>query len=345
MKKGVTIYDIAKEANVSPATVSRVLTGNAKVKPDTMKRITAVIDKYHFKPNGLARSLLYKKTKMIGFILPDINHPFFSTFVLKAEAHALNAGYTSFVCNTLNDSEMESKYLHALLEKQVDGILFLGGRINDVDVKPAYVDELQQVMERVPVLFVNGDIDGIDAPIIRTDERAGIAKLVEMYTKLGHRHIGFLGGMRGITSTELKMETFKDELQKNGLDVVEEWIIPSKFTIESGEAAAEQLMSLGKKPTAILCVNDFVAMGAINTLKKYGLTVPNDVAVSGFDDIYLAKHFPPGLTTVSQNYGQLGEKAIELLIDLIEGKEVPQETIVPTSLVIRESCHAFEKKD
>ncbi|WP_082394035.1 LacI family DNA-binding transcriptional regulator [Bacillus sp. JCM 19034] len=215
----------------------------------------------------------------------------------------------------------------------------MGGRINEVEVNPSYVTEMAQVMERIPVLFVNGEMEGIDAHMIRTDEGDGIAKLVDMYTNLGHCHIGFLGGVRGITSTELKMETYKEELQKHGLDVVEEWIIPSNFTIESGEEAAQQLMKLETKPTAVICVNDFVAIGAINTFKKYGLTVPNDVAVSGFDDIYLAKYFPPGLTTISQNYDQLGEKAIKLLVDLMDGKDVPKETIIPTSLVIRESCH------
>ncbi|GAE31556.1 LacI family DNA-binding transcriptional regulator [Alkalihalobacillus hemicellulosilyticus] len=345
MKKGVTIYDIAKEAQVSPATVSRVLTGNAKVKPTTMKKITAVIEKYNFKPNGLARSLLQKKTKMIGFILPDINHPFFSTFVLKGEAHALDAGYTSFVCNTMNDSEMESKYLHALLEKQVDGIVFLGGRINAVDVKPSYVAEMNAIMERAPVLFVNGQMPGVDAHVVRTDEASGVRQLVELCKNHGHEKIGFLGGVCGITSTEMKIETFKEELRKQGMEVVDDWVISSNFTIESGEEAAAKLMSLDEKPTAVLCVNDFVAMGAIIQFQKYGLSIPDDMSVAGFDDIYLAQHFPPGITTVSQNYDRLGETAINRLVDLIEEKEVVKETVVPTSLIIRKSCKSIPKKN
>src|SRR5690625_3808500 len=108
-RENITIYDIAKEAGVSPATVSRVLTGNAVVRPETKRKITKVIKKYNFRPNSLARSLTEKRTKMIGFVLPDINHPFFSTLVLKSETRALRLGYTSFLCNSMNDTEMEDR--------------------------------------------------------------------------------------------------------------------------------------------------------------------------------------------------------------------------------------------
>ncbi|WP_202078973.1 LacI family DNA-binding transcriptional regulator [Caldalkalibacillus salinus] len=345
MKKDhVTIYDIAKEANVSPATVSRVLTGSAKVRPDTMNRIMALIEKYNFRPNGLARSLTYKKSKMIGFILPDINHPFFSTLVLKSEAHALKRGYTSFLCNSMNNSEMESQYLHNLLEKQVDGIIFLGGRINAVKTNPEYAEELKQVMDRIPVVFVNGQMSGVDAYAVHTDEAYGVNQLVQLLVNHGHSKIGFLGGLSGITSTEMKWTTFKEALNDHNIEVREEWMIESGFNIESGEEAAAQLLSLKEKPSSIICVNDFVAMGTINMINKFGLSVPHDFSVVGFDDIYLAQYFPPGITTISQNYKQLGQTAIDVLINLIEGKEAQKETIIPTSLVIRNSCKQFIPK-
>jgi len=342
MKKGnITIYDIAKEANVSPATVSRVLTGNANVRPQTMRKILDVIEKYNFRPNSLARSLLHKQSKTIGFILPDINHPFFSTLVQKSEAYALELGYTSFLCSTMNNSENESKYLQNLVEKQVDGIIYLGGRINDTDTDPEYADEMKQVMERIPVVFVNGQMEGVDAHVVRTDEESGIDKLVELLVNLNHSKIGFLGGVEGISSTDMKKSSFVQLIKNKGLTVNNDWVIGSGFSIESGEEVAAQLLYLKDRPTAVICANDLVAIGVIKVLTKFGLKVPDDISVAGFDDIYLAKHFPPGITTVSQNYDQLGQTAINILIDLISGKEAAQETVVPTSLVLRDSCKLF----
>jgi len=344
MKKGnITIYDIAKEANVSPATVSRVLTGNAKVRPQTMRKIVEVIEKYNFRPNSLARSLYHKQSKTIGFIVPDINHPFFSTLVQKSEALALELGYTTFLCNTMNNSENESKYLQSLVEKQVDGIIYLGGRINDTDTDEEYAEEIKSVMERIPVVFVNGQMDGVDAHIVRTDEESGIEKLVELLVNLNHKKIGFLGGQEGISSTDVKRDTFVKFMENKGLDPNKDWIFGTGFSIESGEEVAAQLLYLKERPTAVICANDFIAIGVIKVLTKFGLKVPEDVSVAGFDDIYLAKHFPPGITTISQNYDQLGQTAINVLVNLINDIGAEKETVVPTSLVLRDSCQLLQE--
>lgn len=342
-KENITIYDIAKEANVSPATVSRVLTGNAKVRPQTMRKIVDVIEKNNFRPNSLARSLFHKQSKTIGFILPDINHPFFSTLVQKSEAHAMELGYTTFLCNTRNNSENESKYLQSLVEKQVDGIIYLGGRINDTDTDQEYADEINKVMERIPVVFVNGQMEGVDAHIVRADEESGMEKLVELLLNLNHKKIGFLGGKEGISSTDVKRNTFVRVMKDKGVAVNKDWIFGTGFSIESGEEVAAQLLYLNERPTAVICANDFVAIGVIKILTKFGLQVPDDVSVVGFDDIYLAKHFPPGITTVSQNYDQLGKTAINVLVDLINEKDAVKKTVVPTSLVLRDSCKIFSE--
>ncbi|TCN27468.1 LacI family DNA-binding transcriptional regulator [Mesobacillus foraminis] len=342
-KENVTIYDIAKESNVSPATVSRVLTGNAKVRPKTMQRIIDVIEKHNFRPNSLARSLLHKSSKTIGFILPDINHPFFSTLVQKGEAYALELGYTTFLCNTMNNSENESKYLQSLVEKQVDGIIYLGGRINATDTDEQYAEEIKKVMERVPVVFVNGQMTGVDAHIVRTNEEIGIEKLVELLVNLNHKKIGFLGGVEGISSTDLKKNTFLNVMKNKGLVVNSDWMIGDGFNIESGEEVASKLLYLKERPTAVICANDLVAIGVIRVLTKFGLKVPDDISVVGFDDIYLAQYFPPGITTVNQNYDQLGQTAINVLVDLINGKEAEKETVVPTSLILRDSCKFYTK--
>src|SRR5690625_495932 len=306
-----------------------------------MKKVTSIIKKYNFRPNSLARSLLYKQSKMIGFVLPDINHPFFSTLVLKSEAHALKLGYTSFLCNSMGDVNIESAYLQNLIDKQVDGIIFLGGRINSIEQTPQYneyVEEMQQVMDRVPLVLINGQMSGLDAHIVRTDEESGIDKLVELLVNHGHSKIGFLGGDETVSSTIVKRKAFSRALKRHGLSAEQEWIIGGEFSIESGEIVAARLLNQKEKPTAVVCVNDFVAIGAMKMFNKFGLKVPEDISVTGFDDIYLAEHFPPGITTISQNYDLLGEKAVNVLVDLIDGKQVDEETVIPTSLIIRSSC-------
>ncbi|UOQ85048.1 LacI family DNA-binding transcriptional regulator [Gracilibacillus salinarum] len=345
MKKNITIYDIAKEANVSPSTVSRVLTGNERVKPVTKQKVEAIIEKYNFRPNSLARSLLYKQSKMIGIILPDINHPFFSTLVQKCEAHALSLGYTSFLCNSMNDTNVESTYLQNLIDKQVDGILFLGGRINQVDTDPKLAEEMNSIMDRVPVVFVNGEMAGVDAHVIQTDEKEGITNVIDLLHNFNHQRIAFLGGEEGVTSREVKVNAFKEALARHHLPVHEQWIMNEGFDIESGEELANQLLYLNEKPTAIVCVNDFVAIGVIKTLNKFGISVPDDISVIGFDDIYLAKDFPPGITSVSQNYQELGKTAVDVLVKLINGESAQKHSIVPTKLQLRNSCQLVKREE
>ncbi|SHN00298.1 LacI family DNA-binding transcriptional regulator [Gracilibacillus kekensis] len=343
MKKNITIYDIAKEANVSPATVSRVLTGNERVKPITKEKVLAIIEKYNFRPNSLARSLLFKQSKMIGIILPDINHPFFSTLVLKIEAHALSLGYTTFLCNSMNDEQIESTYLHNLVDKQVDGIIFLGGRINQVETNHALAEEMNQIMDRVPVVFVNGEMEGVDTHIVQTDEIDGITKVVDLLNNLNHQKIAFLGGESGISSHELKYNAFQHAMKNNQLPLNPDWILAEGFEIASGEALASQLLTLKNRPTAIVCVNDFVAIGVIKTLEKFDLKVPEDISVVGFDDIYLAKDFPPGITSVSQNYDQLGRTAVDVLIKRINNELAEKKITVPTRLMVRNSCQQLRE--
>ncbi|GAB2572059.1 LacI family DNA-binding transcriptional regulator [Gracilibacillus alcaliphilus] len=341
MKKNTTIYDIANEAKVSPSTVSRVLTGNERVKPETKRRVLAVIEKHNFRPNSLARSLLYKRSKTIGIILPDINHPFFSTLVQKMETKALALGYTTFLCNTMNDYENESTYLQTLIDKRVDGILFLGGRINDVKSNKSYVEEMNKIMEQVPVVFVNGSMENVDAHVVRTDESDGIHKAIDLLWNFNHRKIAFIGGIKGVTSTEIKLDAFYNAMNKHQLDINMDWVMDEGFDIESGEELAKSLLSLEERPTAIICVNDFIAIGVIRILNKFGIRVPEDVSVVGFDDSYLAQYFPPGITSVTQNYDFLGEKAVELLVELINGENPAKEWIIPTKLIVRDSCQVL----
>ncbi len=343
MSENITIYDIAKEAHVSPATVSRVLTGNAKVRTEKRDAILAIIEKYNFHPNALARSLINKASKTIGFILPDITNPFFASTFLEAEKYALTLGYTLILCNSMNDNqlnqtELESLYLKMLMEKQVDGIIIMGGRVNEKKPINTQVTELQEIVKTKPVVFINGSMRNVKSYNITTDETDGINKLVRYLAELGHKNIGFIGGRKGITSTDVKLSAFESAIKQLGIAYHPEWVIPSSFGVEDGYSSMVQLLSQSSRPTAVMTVNDFTAIGAINAATDYGLHVPDDISITGFDGTYLADITRPTLTTISQNYAELGKKAVEAIAQVSLGKRFPRNTLIPTQLIIQNSC-------
>jgi DNA-binding LacI/PurR family transcriptional regulator len=346
LDRNITIYDIAQEAQVSPATVSRVLTGSANVSKAKKERIKQIIEKYNFQPNALARSLINKETKTIGFILPDITNPFFSTVFLEAEKQALSMGYTMILCNSMNDNMLnvtntESLYLKTLCEKQVDGIIFMGGRINESRTNKEYAKEVNEILQKIPVVMINGRMAGVDCVKVRTDEKEGIYNLVKYLHELGHKKVGFIGGVKGITAADDKISAFKRAIKQYGMTCKEEWIIHSPFSIEDGYAITEKMLTQRELPTAIMAVNDFVAIGALRAAEAKGLKVPDDLSITGFDGMYLTDIVRPRITTVSQNCDILGATAMNVLLDILKGKKYKKETIIKSDLLIKESCKAI----
>lgn len=338
MEKKITIYDIAKEAGVSPATVSRILTGNATVRSEKREAVENIIQKYDFRPNQLARGLLKNETKTVGFILPDITNPFFSTMYFETEKSALARGYNIILANSMSDSKNESSLLTMLMEKQVDAIVFMGGRINTVRSRPNYLEELNGVAKTTPLVTINGKTKGTDCYKIQTDEEDGMLQLLEYLFSLGHTRIGILGGRNTVTATHLKYNALRKALRRHNLPCHEEWIIESGFSMEAGEDAANKLLSLGELPTALIGISDLVTIGVMRVLQKHRIKVPQDISVAGFDDDYLAQVTNPALTSVSQNYEEVGKRVVDTILDVLAGKPIEKNQIVPTKLNVRDSC-------
>jgi len=336
--KDITIYDIAKEANVSPATVSRVLTGSAQVKEDKKERVLEIIKRNNFQPNAVARSLFKKKSMMIGFILPDITNPFFSIVFLEAEKAALKLGYSMILCNSMNNAKVESLHLNTLAEKQIDAIIFMGGRVNTVKTNPNYALELQRLAEKIPLVIVNGKMTGVDCYKVITDEEEGIIELVDYLVGLGHKDIAILGGITTVTSTAIKHKAYVKALRKHGIKLDKNLIVTEDFSIDSGTRGMEKLLKGKRVPTAVMGINDLVAIGAIRAIKAAGLKVPQDISVTGFDGSYISELGSPQLTTVYQNYEDIGIIAVDTIIQVIKRLEVPKEKSIKTKLIIRESC-------
>jgi DNA-binding LacI/PurR family transcriptional regulator len=338
MANKITIYDIAKEANVSISTVSRVLTGSAPVGKATLEKVKMVLEKYNFQPNMAARNLTKHPSMMIGVILPDITHPFYSTIFEVLQQFALQAGYSLLLYNAMNNPDLESRGLQYLQQHQVDGLIFLGGRINYANLPDHYLQELHAFTEDIPTVLVNGSVPSLKCHHVYTDEAGGITQLVDYLVGLGHQQIALLGGNDDITVTTVREDAFRLALDKAGLPIVTDWIIRGDFSIKGGIQAMQRLHALPQHPSAIVAVNDLVAVGINKYCGQHQINIPHDLSLVGFDDIYLTEVISPELTTSSHNYQVLGATAIDIIQKLINQENVIEKTIVDMSLVIRESC-------
>lgn len=311
-KQKITIYTIANEAGVSTATVSRVIAGNYPVSEKTKEKVNRIIEKYDFHPNAIARSLSNKKSKILGFITPAITNLFFSQVFIEVEKHALNKGYLVLLGNTLHDRKLESKYMQMLLDQQAEGIILLGGLINDTNPHEEYIQNLLKVKKQTKLVMINGSVPGVDSFSVSTDESKGINLLVNHLVKQGHRKIGIIGGLESITTTEVKIEAFKDALRENNLVFNKDWQFYTGFDIESGETGLKELIHSNiELPTALIGINDMVASGLVKENKKH----PFKFVLSGFDNTDLSRLSFPELTTVSHPYNELGKIAVDMMDD------------------------------
>jgi LacI family transcriptional regulator/LacI family purine nucleotide synthesis repressor len=331
--------------------VSRVLNNTAPVKKSTRDRVTELINKYQFQPNALARSLFKKETGMIGVILPDITNPFFPEVLAGLDQEARSKGYTFFLCDTVSTNGYpveqyvrESQYLSILLEKQVDGIIMLGGRINLVKPSADLVNEVVEVSKRVPLLLINGNLPGESMNRVYADEKEGAELATQHLIDLGHRDIAFVGGYRNMSNTLQRIKSFIKTMEKNSLKIRKEWILDGGFSVESGKLFLNQLLELPERPTAIFCANDLVAIGVMKAANKAGLRVPQDLSLVGFDDIPNASYSIPELTTVSLKCYDVGRNAAIQLHHMITKNKVGKNTKIKPELIVREStCPPYSK--
>lgn len=335
--KNITIYDIAKEADVSVTTVSRVLNGTAPVKASTKETVLRVIEKYKFQPNALARSLIKKETGTIAMIVPDITNPFFPEVFWGSENEAREKGYTFFLCNSAGEYGRESEYLSILREKRVEGIIFVGGRINLANCPPELVQEVVDTAQGIPVVLVNGNLAKGNLHRVYTDEGAGAALAAQHVIDLGHREIAFIGGMEAMTTTIQKVKAVKRKLEESGLTLRKDRLLFGEFSITAGRELMSRLLDQADRPTAVICVNDFTAIGAIKAATERGLRIPQDISIVGFDDSPLSTAVIPELTTVTQNTHELGKLAVERIYQINNGLPAKRGTVLQPKLVVRQS--------
>jgi LacI family repressor for deo operon, udp, cdd, tsx, nupC, and nupG len=327
------IYDVAKQAGVSTATVSRALSQPHVVAPSTRRRVHAAIDRLGFTPNAAAKNLRTLRTAKLLVTVPDLSNPFFAQILQGIEDAAQQEEYAVLVGDTQHDPAREEKYALMLRRKEADGLIFLGHRL------PKEAAALVRSMPpgRAPVVNGCEFSPKLGIPSIHIDNAKAASDAMEHLFKLGHKRIGIVTGplVSPLSRDRLDGAMARARKAHADRDLV---VTHGDFSIESGAVAAERLLGRAQPPTAIFCFNDEMAMGALETARRRGLRVPHELSVVGFDDIRYARLLDPPLTTVAQPMRQIGEGTVRLLLEILRGSgPAPQSMTLPHTLTIRSS--------
>lgn len=330
----VTIKDVARQANVSITTVSRVLNKTEHaVSPETKEKVLNAIADLGFYPNAMARGLHMNKTKTIGLIIPDISNPYYPSIVRGVEDSAQDLGYTVIIANVYRSRERTLKYLNVLREKRVDGIIFTGGGVVKDAVEEKFFDH--KYMSAVVI----GKSCNAKLPSVQVNNVQASREACDYLLALGRKKIVTITGPKDSTTSIDRLEGYRQALLGRGIKPVADWIIQGNFEFESGYHAVDYFPKIEEnEPIAVFAHNDMMAIGAIKALREKGLRVPEDVAVIGFDNIPLTSFVVPLLSTVTVPVYELGRTAMRILSDLQLGHEVSRITTLPTKLMLRQSC-------
>jgi LacI family transcriptional regulator len=332
---GVTIYEVAAQADVSIATVSRVLRGSAGVAPETRRRVLDAVEGLRYTPSRLGRSLAERRHAAHGIVFPDLSGPYFAEVVLGYEEVAAELGRSVLILATHGRPAARDMVLD--LASRVDGMALLGRTVDD-DV----VRDVAATGGRL-VLLARPAVAGVDA--ITADNTAGARALVEHLVADGHRRFTFLGDEASSPDTHARWVALRETLRAHGVRAPAR-PVRCPFDEEAGHAAATRVLSRKTLPDVLVCANDEIALGALLAAEDRGLSVPGDVAVTGWDDVMASRYARPGLTTVRQPMRELGARAARLLHERIEGDTaLPRNDVLPTQLVVRSSCGSHPGKE
>ena len=334
----MNITEIAKRANVSTATVSRTLNQSGPVKAATARKVWRAVTEMNYYPNSHARALVSGRSRLIGLIVSDITNPFFPELIRAFQDLATQKQYDVLLTSTDYLTSRMTECLRRMLERKVDGVAMM---TSEMDL--GLIKELSQ--RNVPIVFMDVGQMGPRMSHVAIDYGNGIRQAVDHVVRLGHRHIAFISGPLDLHSARTRRQAFLDGLRHHGLAPDRKMIREGMHTAEGGERAMAALLRLTKPPTAVVCSNDWTAIGALHAVHAAGLAVPSDVSIVGFDDIPLARYTNPALTTVQMTASDVGVTAFNALFRLI-GEEAVEGDVyqIPTKLVVRESTGRPKRK-
>ena len=327
----MNIAEIAKRANVSTATVSRAINQSGPVKAATARKVWRAITELNYYPNSHARTLVSGRSRLIGLIVSDITNPFFPELIRSFETHAAQQQYDLLLTSTDYLTSRMTTCLRRMLERKVDGVAMM---TSEMDL--GLIKELGK--RGVPLVFMDVGQVGPKMSHVAIDYANGIRQAVDHVAGLGHRHIAFISGPLDLHSARTRRQAFVDSMRGRGLTPDKRLIREGTHTAEGGQKAMAAILRSARRPTAVVCSNDWTAIGALRAVHAAGLRVPADISLVGFDDIPLASYTTPTLTSVRMSAADVGATAFDALFKLIRAERLEGDVYqVPTRLVVRES--------
>lgn len=332
-----TIGDVARRANVSRATVSRVLNQHPHVRPQVRSAVERAMRVLRYRPDHVARSLARRETQTLGLVVADITNPFYAETARAIVESARGHGYNVILCNTDNLPKLQEEYVEVLRQRRVDGIIFGSAFLRDPLVEGL-------VEDGYPLIMYNRRLRSGRGNYIILDNVRASRELTGHLLKLGHGRIGFIAGLREVSTASDRLRGYREALRTAGVVPEPMLVRPGAFKAEMAQRATEELLKLRRPPTAIVAGNDLMALGVIQAAGEMGLRVPEDLAVAGFDDIQIAGHREIQLTTMAQQKAEMGRLAATWMLEIIRDpqrftRQPVQQVLAPT-LVVRRSCGA-----
>ncbi len=334
--KRPSLKDVASMAGVGLGTASRVLNNSPSVKPATRDKVMSAIDKLNYRPNNVARSLKTNATNSVGILLADLKSGFDTEIIRGIEQIAERTNYSLFLTNTNKEKNKVIRCLKNFVEKNVDGIIIIGGEINE-----EFYSDIKDF--QIPLITIscvtNITPKGKFASIAIDNEQASF-EAVSYLINAGHKNIAMISGEKDEPNAGIpRINGYKKALEKNGLEVNEDYIVEGSYTYFSGYDSANVILEFKDRPTAIFIASDAMSIGAQKAILEAGLKIPEDIAIIGFDGLDFTEFVHPSITTVSQPRYKMGTLAMETLLNFIENETIVSSNFtVEHKLIVRESC-------
>ncbi|WP_320173393.1 LacI family DNA-binding transcriptional regulator [Maridesulfovibrio sp.] len=332
-----TIRDVARLAQVSTATVSRVINSPDSVREKTREKVLRAMKMCNYKYNALARGFATKKSNTIGLIIPNINNPVFAESTLGVQEYAEEKQIKVILGNTSYKISQEESLIKALRESQVDGLI-----ITTTNPKGEIIKTLTD--EGFPFVLLFSTVKGGPFSAVGVDNYRGGYVATEHLISLGHRRIGMIAGSFTVTDRSYhRWHGYRQCLKDNGIPYDKDLLVQTEYSLTGGRDSIKQLLEQEYPPSAVFCSNDYIALGAIKGARESGLSLPEDLSIVGFDDMPTASYMVPALTTVRQPAYEMGRRACELLLQKMENPEKPEQHMMETKLIVRESTAAVQR--
>ncbi|MDO4547475.1 MAG: LacI family DNA-binding transcriptional regulator [Clostridia bacterium] len=329
-----TIKDVARESGLSIATISKYINGGSVLEPNRLK-IERAISKLGYSVNRAARSLKTKRTMTVGVLLPSLDVSFFANIFSEVEALLLKAGYDLIVASFNKDPKQELKKLQFLVERNVDAIVLVPEGVSRDDIS-----SISPIVEKkIPLVVIDRYIADMQSDFVLVNCRAACNTAVSQFISFGHERIAILLGPNSVYTAADRLSGYMDALSESGLCVNPEWIKSGEYTVESGYNMMNELMDMPHPPTAVLCTNNELTMGAVTAARERNMTIPDDLSFIGFDDMQLTRIFNPPITIVTQPIHDIAVHTTQLLLDRLKGdySDFPRAVHLDASII---SCQS-----